>query len=211
MDTKRITVNTQSSIRIEADHIIYFDPLNISGEPKDADIVFITHDHYDHFSPEDLKKIKKANTRLVVPKEMHETALVQSGFMKEQIITVEPYHSYLIEGYPVTTIPAYNVEAPFHPKDKHWCGYVITIDGTQYYIAGDTDYISENKKVLCDIALIPIGGTYTMDVEAAANLANAIRPKVIIPTHYGSIVGDSECGLRLQKAVSELTKVVLKI
>ncbi len=105
---------------------------------------------------------------------------------------VEPNKEYIVEGIKFETIPAYNTNKKFHPKENGWVGYIIEIKGIRYYIAGDTDITEENKKVKCDIAFVPVGGTYTMDFKEAASLINEIKPKVAIPIHYGSIVGTNQ-------------------
>ena len=87
------------------------------------------------------------------------------------------------------TVPAYNTNKTFHPKENDWIGYIITLDGIRYYIAGDTDITEENRKVKCDVAFVPVGGTYTMDFKEAAQLINEIQPKIAVPIHYGSVVG----------------------
>ena len=95
----------------------------------------------------------------------------------------------MVKGIKFETIPAYNTNKTFHPKKNGWVGYIIIINGIRYYIAGDTDITEENKKVKCDVAFVPVGGTYTMNFKEAANLINEIKPKIAIPIHYGSVVG----------------------
>ncbi len=180
-----------SSIRLGGEQIIYFDPFEINGEPQDADYIFITHDHYDHFSEKDIGRVKKDGTKIVVPESLAGKA-EKMGFSKEDICCVSPEGTYRLDGLSFQTIPAYNKLAPFHTKRKGWVGYILEIAGTRCYIAGDTDITKENKKVSCDVAFIPIGGTYTMDAKQAAELVNIIKPKVAVPTHYGCIVGKKE-------------------
>lgn len=184
--TENIQVLTHSSIKIAGSSTIYVDPFHIEDASHDADVIFITHDHFDHFSPEDIDKIIKSGTILVVPKKMEKQAAeIACG----QLITVEPGEKKQIGDIVVGTVPAYNPLKPFHPKGSGWVGYIIECDGIKIYIAGDTDVTKENKEVSCDVALVPIGGTYTMDAKKAAELVNIIRPKVAIPTHYGSVAG----------------------
>ena len=114
------------------------------------------------------------------------------GFKEENIITVEPNKSYTVDNIKFKTIPAYNINKNFHPKENKWVGYIIYLDDISYYIAGDTDITEENKQVKCDVAFVPIGGTYTMTAKEAAELINIIKPKIAVPTHYGLIVGTKE-------------------
>ncbi len=188
---ENIEVLYHSSIRIEKEKIIYIDPYKINKNYNDADIIFVTHDHYDHYSEEDLDKVKKENTVIVVPEGLL-TKLINKGIKQENIITVKPNNKYKVEGIKIETIPAYNIEKQFHPKANNWVGYIIDMYGIKYYIAGDTDITEENKKVKCDVAFVPVGGTYTMDYREAAALVNEIKPKIAVPIHYGSIVGAAE-------------------
>lgn len=193
MDLSNITVNAQSSIRISGDKVIYFDPFNISNESYDADIIFITHEHFDHFQPESIAKIKKDSTVMVAPLSMEKQIRNEAGVTNIKLC--EPGSSYQIGDLSVETIPAYNgMMKPFHTKNKKWLGYLVKMDGISYYVAGDTDVNDDIKKVICDVALIPIGGKFTMDKKQAADFINAIKPKAVIPTHYGDIVGHPEDG-----------------
>ncbi|MBE5850501.1 MAG: MBL fold metallo-hydrolase [Lachnospiraceae bacterium] len=177
---------------------------------KDADFVLITHDHYDHFSPEDIGKVSKADTIFVVPEKMAAKAREVSG-MVGKIETVKPSVYREMGGLELETVPAYNTLKPFHPKSAEWVGYILRIDGKRIYIAGDTDATKEAKAVKCDIALVPIGGTYTMDAKKAAELINTIRPDVAIPVHYGHIVGKPGDGEVFAENVMAPIKVEFKI
>ena len=186
-----IEVLYHSSIRINKEKIIYIDPFKIDRNYNDADIVFITHDHYDHYSEEDIDKVINENTTIIIPDELL-TKLLRKGINKNAIITVEPNKNYMVQGIKFETISAYNTNKTFHPKENGWVGYIIIINGIRYYIAGDTDITEENKKVKCDVAFVPVGGTYTMDFKEAAQLINEIKPKIAIPIHYGSVVGTEQ-------------------
>lgn len=188
MDLSAITVNTQSSIKISGEKILYFDPINIEDEKHDADIVFITHEHYDHFEPKSIEKIKKDSTVLVAPASMGKQIKSESGVANIELWEPDSIHE--LAGLLIETIPAYNLfPKPFHTKGKNWLGYLVKMDGVTYYIAGDTDVNDDIKKVSCDVALIPIGGKFTMDKKQAADYIATIKPKAVIPTHYGKIVG----------------------
>ena len=194
-----VKVLCHSSIRFEdkENGIIYFDPYEIDKNYNDADYIFITHSHYDHFSPEDILKVKKDTTKIIVPNEMNNDEEIRItiedlGFAKDDIFYVVPDNYYVEDNLDFETVPAYNVSKNFHPKEKEWVGYIIHLNDVSYYIAGDTDITEENKKVKCDVAFVPIGGTYTMTAKEAAKLVNEINPKIAAPIHYGLIVGKKE-------------------
>ncbi len=204
-----ITVYTQNSIRIESGQIVlYVDPFEITQDTHDATYIFITHDHYDHFDPASIAKVAQRETILFAPEKMAGKVRDVEGEVKE-LRLLAPGAKADLSGFTATALPAYNVLKPFHPKSAGYVGYLFTIDGEKIYIAGDTDATKEAKAVTCDIALIPIGGTYTCDVKAAAELTNTIRPKTVIPVHYGSIVGDRKDGERFAKLVDEGIEVQL--
>ena len=188
---ENIEVLYHSSIRISNNKVIYIDPFKIDKNYNDADIVFITHDHYDHYSDEDIDKVINENTTIIIPEELL-TKLLRKGINKNAIITVEPNEKYMVQGIKFETIPSYNTNKTFHPKENGWVGYIITLDDIRYYIAGDTDITEENRKVKCDVAFVPVGGTYTMDFKEAAQLINEIQPKIAVPIHYGSVVGTKQ-------------------
>lgn len=209
--TKNIEVFTQSSIRIQSESgALYFDPFRIKGAPHDAAYIFVTHDHYDHFSPEDIEKVSSENTVLIVPEKMKGKAGEAAGRIQE-LKTVKPGAFYEVNGLEFETVPAYNVLKAFHPKSAGWVGYILKTDGQRIYVAGDTDAVKETKEIKCDIALVPIGGTYTMDAKKAAEFINEIRPEVAIPIHYGSIVGKPSDGEVFAQYVKDPVKVEFKI
>ena len=188
---ENIEVLYHSSIRISKNKVIYIDPFKIDKDYNDADIIFITHDHFDHYSEEDIDKVINENTTIIIPEELL-TKLLRKGINKNAIITVEPNEKYVVQGIKFETIPAYNTNKTFHPKENGWVGYSITLDDIRYYIAGDTDITEENRKVKCDVAFVPVGGTYTMDFKEAVQLINGIQPKIAVPIHYGSVVGTKQ-------------------
>lgn len=205
---ENIEVLYHSSIKFNKEKVIYIDPFKIDKNYSDADLIFITHDHYDHYSEEDIDKVKKEDTTIIAPEELL-TKLLRKGFRKDCIIIIEPNQKYVVEGIKFETIPAYNTNKQFHPKENEWVGYIIELKGIRYYIAGDTDITEENKKVKCDVALVPVGGTYTMDFKEAAYLINEIKPKIAIPTHYGSIVGTNKDATDFIKLLNPMTKGVI--
>lgn len=194
-----IKINTQSSIKINN---IYFDPFEIKEETKDAKIIFITHSHYDHFDIESINKIENENTIFVIPNDKK----IKEELNKRKLLVVEPNKEYEIENIKFKTKPAYNINKPYHKKEYGWVGYIIYLDKT-YYIMGDTDIIKEAKQTSCEHLFIPIGGTYTMDYKEAAELTNIIKPKIVTPIHYGTIVGRKEYGEKFKKLINPNTKV----
>ena len=173
-----------ASFKIKKDKIIYIDPYHID-ETEEADLILITHEHYDHCSPDDIKKIIKEDTVIICSKDACKK-------LSGNTIAVKPGDRKEVDDIIVDAVPAYNVGKKFHPKKKGGVGYVITIDGKKIYHAGDTDLIPEMEKLAVDIALLPVGGEYTMNAEEAAAAANKIKPKIAVPMHYGSIIGSEE-------------------
>lgn len=207
----KIEVLCHSSIKIEGeDKIIYLDPFRIKEETKDADVIFITHSHYDHFSEEDINKVKNDNTKIVVTNDLIDKA-IGLGFREENIIIVIPNNSYNVLGIQINTIPAYNINKPFHPKENNWVGYILTLEEKRIYVAGDTDITEENKDIKCEIALIPVGGTYTTDYKEAAELVNIINPIIVIPMHYAELVGTKEDASKFSKIVNSNIQVDIQI
>jgi L-ascorbate metabolism protein UlaG (beta-lactamase superfamily) len=200
-----------SAFKIRSDKVIYIDPFNLPENQEKGDLVFITHEHFDHFSIEDLKKICDEKTIIVA------SALCKDGLKDltyKEIKFIEPHQEFKIEGINVETIPAYNINKfrepgkVFHPKGEPRVGYVLEIDGVRIYHAGDTDSIEEMKNLKnIDIALLPVSGTYVMTAEEAAESVEVINPKIAIPMHYGAIVGSSEDAKRFK----ELSKVQVEI
>lgn len=208
-----IDVLVHSCIRIVSDAgtVIYFDPYKVDAEPHDADYVLVTHAHYDHFSPEDIARVAKGTTELVAPATMKGEA-PQAGCASVHLM--QAGEGIELADISVVAVPAYNVEPErlgFHPQGNAWIGYIVTVDGARIYIAGDTDSNPDTLRVDCDIALVPIGGTYTMDPQQAARFINAIKPRIVIPTHYGSIVGSKDDPHTFAALVDSDIKVVLKL
>ena len=202
-----ISINEQSSIRIEYDKVYYFDPFRIDKSYNDADYIFITHDHWDHFDKDSISKVIKDSTIFIVPMNMKE---LMSEYSNE-IIYVVPGMDYSMFGLEFRTSYSYNLDKDFHPKEKRNVGYIVPIGDTTYYIAGDTDVIPDMESIIADVWFIPIGGTYTMDYKEASELINHAAPRVCIPIHYGTVVGDKSFGEEFKKLVKGTTKVELYI
>lgn len=206
MELKHITVNTQSSIRIAGSTILYFDPFKIETVSHDADIIFITHEHYDHFEPESVAKVKKESTFLVAPESMKKKVLSESGVKSDKCVFYQPGETHELGDIVIETVPAYNKLKPFHPKGKKWQGYIVEMDNVRYYVSGDTDVNEDIMSVKCDVALVPIGGHYTMDKKQAADYIASLKPKAVIPTHYGSIVGKQTDGEDFKSSLVAMAK-----
>lgn len=199
---ENVEVLYHSSIKIKDNKIIYIDPFKITENYNDADLIFITHDHYDHYSEEDIDKVINNDSIIIAPEELL-TKLLRKGIKQSNIITVEPGEYDMVQGIKFETVNAYNTNKPFHPKENGWVGYIIEFKGIRYYIAGDTDITEENKQVKCDVAFVPVGGTYTMNYSEAAELINIIKPKIAVPIHYGSIVGTKQDAINFINLLNE--------
>ncbi len=199
----------QSAIKIETNgKIIYFDPYMITEEDK-ADYVFITHSHYDHLSVDDLKKVATKDTRFFAPYDSV-PKLVDAGYHK--VTGIEPGFKEETEDFKIEAVPAYNVlKTNYHPKKNKWVGYILTIEGKKVYHAGDTERIPEMKDITCDIALLPLGQTYTMNsVEDAAETAIDVKAKIAIPFHYGLYEGTEEDSVKFRELLKDKVEVVIK-
>ena len=200
-----ITVNTQSSIRIESDKVYYFDPIEIKEERHDADFIFVTHEHFDHFSIDTIKNIEKEDTIYVIPDNMYQ---LLGG---ENVICLNPNETADVDGVHFETVPSYNNTKQFHPKDKENLGYIVTIENKRVYIMGDCDTNEDNLKVNADIILIPIGGKYTFDYKEATDYINQVKPELVIPTHYGGIVGKKDDGEKFKELIDKDINVEIKL
>lgn len=220
---ERFTWYRQSAYRWKGDSlVVYIDPWGLTGDLPEADLVLITHYHYDHFSPAaefrdpdkafnpkgdgDLAKIVGAKTVLVAP---HDVAAELSGKVKP----VAPGDSVDAAGIKIQAVPAYNtVEERLgaHAKDRRWVGYVLALGGHTYYHAGDTDHLPELDRIKTDVAFVPIGGTYTMDAGEAAGLVKSIKPKLAVPMHYGFVVGAPAEGERFKREAAPIEVQLLR-
>jgi L-ascorbate metabolism protein UlaG (beta-lactamase superfamily) len=188
---KKIKWLGHDSFRIDSEKTIYIDPFQISGGPK-ADIILITHEHFDHCSPEDVAKIQEKGTVIVTEKD-------SAKKLQGDIKVVKPGDSLTVNGIGIEAVPSYNRDKDFHPQKNGWLGFIVETEGVRIYHAGDTDYIPEMKDFEVDIALIPVSGTYVMTAEQGVKAALDINPKLAIPMHYGAIVGGDDDAAKFKK------------
>lgn len=172
------------TFKITGEKIIYTDPFRIKKKDA-ADIILITHEHYDHCSPEDIRKVQGPQTIIVAPADC-------TAKLTGQVIIMKPGDKLEVGGISIEAVPSYNTNKKFHTRDRGWVGYIFTTNSQRIYLAGDTDHIPEMKTFRADIALLPVSGTYVMTPDEAAAAALDILPKTAIPMHYGSIVGTLE-------------------
>jgi len=187
------------SFRINGSKTLYFDPYQIEGGPG-ADLIFISHDHFDHCSPEDVDKIRKDDTVIITEKD-------SARKLKGDVRILKPGEKREVGDIKIETVPAYNTDKDFHPRKNGWLGFIVEMDGVRIYHAGDTDFIPEMKDMEVDIALLPVSGTYVMTAEQAVDAAKAIQPKIAIPMHYGAIVGSEGDAVSFQNALEGKVQV----
>lgn len=206
-----ISMNARSSIRIAGTKVIYFDPFKIIDAKHDADVVFVTHEHFDHFSPEDIGKVSNNNTLLVAPYSMQQKVCEEIGKIVGAVKFIKAEETetcLMLEDMLVKWVYAYNVGKSFHLKEHGWVGYIVTLDGETYYVTGDTDLNEDNVNVECDVLFVPCGGKYTFNAEEAAVFTSRVKPRKAIPTHYTDTAGDSEIAERYKAEVNKLTESV---
>lgn len=180
------------TFRIEGSSTVYVDPWKLPASAPPADVILVTHEHFDHFSQDDIALIARPGTMVIGP------ASVTVGLKQVEgltVVTIEAGQTVDAGQASVTAVPAYNTNkfrapgVPFHPREAGGLGYVVELDGRRIYHAGDTDAIPEMRDVRCDVALLPIGGTYTMTAAEAAEACEVISAAAAVPMHYGDIVG----------------------
>lgn len=201
----KININSHSSIQIDD---IYFDPFQIDKAKNNAKYIFITHTHYDHLSLEDIDKVVSDKTIFIAPPDAKETL---ENKYNNKIVYVSPYDNIFLSDIEVEVLPSYNINKAFHKKEFGWVGYKIIYNGKTFAVLGDTDNIPELRTLSCDYLFVPIGGTYTMSATEAAQLTNTVKPKIVIPVHYNSIVGNKEDEAIFIKNVDKQiqTKIIL--
>ena len=206
--TKGLTWLGHASFRLVRSGVtIYFDPWQLSDEPHDADLILISHPHFDHLSAADVAKLAKADT-VIVTVEGSLSKLKEAG-IAATVRTVKPGDKLTLKGVQIEAVAAYNTDKTFHLKANGWVGFIVELDGTRIYHAGDTDLIPEMRLFHADVALLPVSGTYVMTAEEAAQAAKMMGPKVAIPMHYGSIVGSLSDAKRFQTLCSDLVVEIL--
>ncbi|MFH1490688.1 MAG: MBL fold metallo-hydrolase, partial [Pseudomonadota bacterium] len=162
----------------------------------------ITHEHFDHCSPEDVEKIRKPGTVMV-------TEALSAQKLNGDIRVIAPGDTLEVKGVQIEAVPSYNTDKDFHPKESQWLGFILTLEGVRIYHAGDTDFIPEMKDFDVDIALLPVSGTYVMTSSQAVEAALAIQPKLAIPMHYGAIVGGEDDALTFKKGLEGKVDVLI--
>ena len=198
---KKISWLGHDGFRIDGVKTVYIDPFKISGGPK-ADVILISHEHFDHCSPEDVAKIQQAGTVIITEKD-------SAKKLKGDVRVVKPGESVTLDEVKVEAVPSYNTDKDFHPKKNGWLGFVVEMEGVRVYHAGDADFIPEMKDLKVDIALLPVSGTYVMTSEQAVKAALAIKPKLAIPMHYGAIVGEEADAVRFKRALEGKVEVLI--
>ena len=198
---KKIVWLGHDGFRIDASKTIYIDPFQISPGPE-ADLILITHEHFDHCSPDDVTKVQKPETVIITEKD---SVPKLSGDVRE----IKPGESLTVDDVKIEAVPSYNTDKDFHPQANGWLGFIVEIDGVRIYHAGDTDVIPEMKELNVDIALLPVSGTYVMTSEQAVNAALDINPKLAIPMHYGAIVGGEADAESFKNALEGKVEVVI--
>jgi len=183
-----------ASFRIDGPPVIYIDPWQLAGQLPPADLILVTHDHYDHCSPDDVKQIRQAGTVIVA---------VQAAAKKlgAGVQVVKPGDRLTVAGVTVEAVPAYNTTKAFHPKAAGYVGYIVGVGGARIYHTGDTDPIPEMAGLAVDILLVPVSGTYVADAAQAAEIVRAVKPKIAVPMHIGAIVGSLADAERFKKLV----------
>ena len=187
---------------------LYFDPWQVEGEPHDADLILISHPHFDHLDTDSVARIARADTMIVTVADCADK--LREAKVPGAINLVKPGDQLRLKGVSIEAVPAYNTNKTFHPKGNGWVGFIVEAEGTRIYHAGDTDFIPEMRTWKVDAALLPVSGTYVMTAEEAAEAAKVMNPKVAVPMHYGAIVGTAADAKRFQELCGGLVVEILE-
>jgi L-ascorbate metabolism protein UlaG (beta-lactamase superfamily) len=185
-----------SSFRLDGPKVIYIDPWRLPIDSPKADIILVSHEHHDHCSPEDVARVRTEKTKLLA----NPSAAKR---LPGPLTTLQAGDSIEVEGVKIQAVPAYNIGKKFHPKEAGHVGFILTLGDERLYFAGDADFIPEMESIECDVALLPVSGTYVMTAEEAAKALETIRPKVAVPMHYGAgVVGTLEDAQTFERLAS---------
>ena len=204
---ERFTWFKQAAYRWDGDGItVYIDPWGVPEDAPQADAIFITHAHDDHFRPDEIRRLQGDKTQIVAPRDI-------ASELSGNVQPVAPGDTVEAAGIKAEAVPAYNIaeeRLQMHPKENNWVGYILQLGGVSYYHAGDTDHLTELETISPQVAFVPIGGTYTMDVREAAGLVRAMSPQLAVPMHYGFIVGAKEDAERFRQAAEPVKVEILQ-
>jgi len=190
-----------ATFKIVNKKVIYIDPWKVK-EKDSADIILVSHSHFDHLSIEDVEKVRGEGGIVV-------TTSDSASQLSGDVRTLAPGAKINIDDILIEGVPSYNIGKDFHPRNNNWLGFIITINGKRIYYAGDTDATPEMKMLTnIDIALLPVGGTYTMTCKEAADAANAFKPKIAVPYHWGDIVGSKSDAEKFKELFEGETRIL---
>lgn len=197
-----------ASFRFQGSKILYFDPWKLTKAVKEAGIILISHEHFDHFSIDDIKLISSKDTVIITSKSVAKD-LEGKGVVCKEIKSLSPGDNIEVSGVKIRAVASYNTNKNFHTKESKKLGFIAAIDGIRIYHAGDTDLIPEMEDYTSDIALLPVSGTYVMTAEEAAQAALRIKPKIAVPMHYGDIVGTDADARKFKDLLKDKIDVIL--
>jgi L-ascorbate metabolism protein UlaG (beta-lactamase superfamily) len=185
---------------------LYIDPWGTASDDPPADVILITHAHFDHFQPREIERLLTPETKILAPSDVAKE-------LEGDVTPVVPGQTHEVAGVKVETVPAYNIveeRLDMHPRRNRWVGYVLELEGHTYYHAGDTDALPELESLTTDVAMVPIGGTYTMDWQEAAGFVKAMEPQVAVPMHFGFVVCSPSHSTLFKKGAAPIPVEILK-